>query len=89
MFSCECSKSFRDSFFIEQLQWLLLNKILLSESLEFSKKKVSGEIAFALISLFQEQMQEPASKSTTTRAFVFFVKFTEFSYQKIFETRSR
>ena len=33
------------------------------------KKEVSGEIAFALISLFHVQLQEPASRSTTTRAF--------------------
>ena len=33
---------------------------------EFTRKKVSGEIAFALISLFHVQIQEPASRSTTT-----------------------
>ena len=54
---------------------------------EFLKKKVSGEIAFALISLFHVQMQEPASRST--RAFVFPAKFAEFYYRKIFEARSR
>ena len=32
---------------------------------EFSKKKVSGEIAFDLISLFHVQIQEPTSRSTT------------------------
>ena len=42
---------------------------------EFLKKKVNGEIAFTLISLFNVQIQEPASRSTTTRAFVFFTKF--------------
>ena len=56
---------------------------------EFLKKKVSGEIAFALISLFHVQIPEPASRSTTTRAFVFLPKFAEFYYLKIFETRSR
>ena len=30
---------------------------------ECSRKKVSGEIAFALINLFQVQIQEPASRS--------------------------
>ena len=55
---------------------------------EFLKKKVSGEIAFDLISLFHVQIQEPASRSTTTRAFVFLAKFAEFYYHKIFETRS-
>ena len=44
---------------------------------EFLKKKVSGEIAFALINLFQAQIQEPANRSTTTRAFVFLAKFAE------------
>ena len=39
------------------------------------KKKVSGEIAFALISLFNLQIQEPASKPTATRAFAFLAKF--------------
>ena len=53
------------------------------------KKKVSGEIAFALISLFHVQIQEPASRSTTTRAFVFLAKFAEFYYHKIFQTRIR
>ena len=33
---------------------------------EFTRKKVSGEIAFVLISLFHVQIQEPASRSTTT-----------------------
>ena len=61
---------------------------LVSEK-NFLKKKVSGEIAFALISLFQVQIQEPASRSTTTRAFVFLAKFAEFYYHKIFEARSR
>ena len=44
---------------------------------EFLEKKVSGEIAFALINLFQAQIQEPANRSTTTRAFVFLAKFSE------------
>ena len=52
------------------------------------KTKVSREIAFVLISLFHVQIQEPASRSTTTRAFVFLPKFAEFYYHKIFETRS-
>ena len=32
------------AFFIEQLQWLLLNYVLVSEK-NFKKKKVSGQIA--------------------------------------------
>ena len=43
------------------------------------KKKVNGEIVFALISLFHVQIQEPVSRSTSTRVY----------YQKIFETKSR
>ena len=56
---------------------------------EFLKKKVSGEIALELIRLFHVQIQEPTSRSTTTRAYVFLAKFADFSYHKIFETRSR
>ena len=55
---------------------------------EFLKSKVSGEIAFELISLFHVQIQEPTSRSTTMRAFAFLAKFAEFYYHKIFETRS-
>ena len=52
---------------------------------EFVKKKVSGEIAFDVISFFHVQIQEPTRRSTTTRAFVFPAKS---HYPKIFETRS-
>ena len=51
---------------------------------EFVKKKVSGEIAFDVISLFHVQIQQPKGRST--RAFVFPAKLY---YHKIFETRSR
>ena len=52
---------------------------------EFVKKKVSGEIAFDVISLFHVQIQEPKKRcSTTTRAVVFPAKCC---YHKIFETR--
>ena len=56
---------------------------------EFSKKKVSGEIAFELISLFHVQIQEPTSRSTTTGAFAILAKFAEFYDHKIFEIRTR
>ena len=49
---------------------------------EFLKKKVSGEIAFELITLFHVQIQEPTNTPTTTRAFVFLAKFAEFYYHK-------
>ena len=45
-------------------------------------KKVNGEIAFALISLFHVQIQEPASRSTTTTTFVFLAKFIIAKYLK-------
>ena len=74
------------TFLIEQLWWLLLNYILVSAK-KILKKKVSGEIASELISLFHVQIQELASRSTTSRAFVSLAKFSEFYYDKIFETR--
>ena len=52
---------------------------------EFVKKKVSGEIAFDVISLFHVQIQEPIRHSSTTGVFIFPAKFY---YRKIFETRS-
>ena len=57
--------------FIEQFWWLLLASV----RKEFLKKKVNDEIAFGLISLFHVQIQEPASRSTATKAFAFLVKF--------------
>ena len=45
-------------------------------------------MAFALISLFHTQIQEPPSRSTTTRAFVFLAKFAEFYYHKIIEKKN-
>ena len=53
---------------------------------EFAKKKVSGEIDFAVISLFHVQIQESTRRSTTMGAFVFPAKSY---YHKIFETRSQ
>ena len=46
--------------------------------------KVSGEIAFGLISLFHVQIKEPTRSSITTRAFVFPAKFiTKFLKQEV------
>ena len=42
---------------------------MFSHQKEFLKKKVIGEIAFDLITLFHVQMQEPTRSSTTTRVF--------------------
>ena len=85
MFSQKYSKSFRDSFFLRTSP---VATFALSFSIRrfFFKKKVNGEISFVLINLFQVQIQEPASRSTTMRAFVFLAKFTESYYHKIFET---
>ena len=53
---------------------------------EFQKDKVSGETAFALISLFYIPTQKPASRATTNGAFIILVKFAKFYYRKMFET---
>ena len=87
LFSCEHSKSFRDSFFIEQLPWLFLNYVLVSEK-NFLQKKLVDRLPFDLINLFHVKIQEPTNRSTTTTAFVFLAKFTECYYRKIFKTRS-
>ena len=86
LFSCEYSKNFRNNFFyrttpVDAFEWRSIRK-------EFLKKKVSGEITFDIITLFNVQIQEPTSRSPTTRAYVFLAKFAEFYYHKIFETRS-
>ena len=75
------------AFFVEQIWWLFLNYVLVSERI--LKKKISGEIDFDLISLFHVQIQELTSRSTTTRAFVFLAKFAEVYNHKIFGERSR
>ena len=74
----------RTAFFIE-LQWLLLNNVLVFRE-EFKEKKVSGEIAYALINLLHVQIQKPGIRSTTLRAFLFLAKFGEFYYRKKIET---
>ena len=58
-----------------------MNEVLVSEK-NLKKRKVTGEIAFALISLFHVQVQEPVSRSTTTRAFVFFQNLQNFIITK-------
>ena len=52
------------------------------------RKKVTAEIAFALINLFHVQIEEPASSSTTTRIFVFLATFAAF-YYKMLKTRNQ
>ena len=87
VFLVNISKVLETAFFIEQLWWLLLNYVLVFRK-EFKEKKVSGEIVFALISLFHVQIEKPTSRPTTLRAFVFLAKLAEFYYHKKFETRS-
>ena len=62
-------------------------KVAFSIRKKFKIKKVSAEIAYALISLFYVKIQQLAKRSTTMRAFVFLASFAEFHYHKIFETR--
>ena len=64
-------------------------EVSLSIRKEVLEKKISRWISFALINLFYVQIQAPASRSTTTKAFVFLAEFAEVYYHKIFETRSR
>ena len=73
VFSCEYSKSFTNNFFYRTNTVAAFEFYVLVS--EFLKKKVSGKIAFDLISLFHVQIQEPKRSSTTTRAFVFPSKF--------------
>ena len=48
---------------------------------------MSGEIAFDLIRICHAQIREPASRSTTTRVFVFLAIFAEFYYHKYLEKK--
>ena len=57
-------------------------EVSFSISKELKKVKVNGEIAFTLISMFHIQMQEPASRSTTVRTFVFLAKCIFAKYLK-------
>ena len=77
MFSCGYSKSFRDSF-LYRTTLVAAFEVSFSITKEFLKKKVNVKLAFALISLFRVQIQDFASRSSTTRAFVFLSKFAEF-----------
>ena len=87
MFSCEYSEPFRCSFFIEQLRWLLLNYLLVSEKKNKKRKLTERLVSFALIGLLHPphvQAPEPASMSTTTKAFVchLFLNFIIAKYLK-------
>ena len=57
---------------MEQFRWLLINYVLVSERI---LKKENGKIAFDLISLSHVKIQEPTSRSATTRVFVFLAKY--------------
>ena len=81
--SCEYSKSFRNSFFYS-ITPVPAFELYFSIRKEFLQK-VSGEIAFELVSLFHVQIQEPISRSTTMRALVFLGKFAQFYITKYFK----
>ena len=68
------------AFLIEQLEWLFLKYVLVSEK--------NLKCVFALIMSFYVHIKELARMSTTTRAFVFPEKFAGFYDHRIFETRS-
>ena len=57
-------KALRSAFFYRTSS-LSAFEVSFSIRKKFSKKKSNGEIAFALISLFHVQIQEPANRSTT------------------------
>ena len=88
-FPVNCAKFLRTPFLqnnsgrllqLLQQSWRSEFSVLVSERI--LKKKVSGEIAFDLISLFHVQIQDPTRSWTTMRAFVFPSKLK-------FDTRSR
>ena len=81
MCSCEYSKSYRNNFFNGTTP-VDAFELCFSIRKEFLKKKINGEIAYELISLFPVQMQEPTSRSTTTRAFVFLQNLLNFIIPK-------
>ena len=70
------------AFFIQQLNPVAAFEVSFSIRKRIKKKKVNGGIAFALISLFHVQIQEPTTRSTTTRAFLFLAKFIVTQYLK-------
>ena len=80
-FSCAYYKSFRDCFFY-RTTLVAAFEVSFSIRNEFLKKKVNGEIAFVVINLFHMQIQKPASRSTTTKAFVFLAKSIVAKYLK-------
>ena len=70
MFSCEYSKSFRNSFFIEQLWWLLLNYVLVLERI-FKKE-----------SYWRDCLNTRAYKQVNHHSSICLAKFAEFYYHK-------
>ena len=80
-------RDYNTSVFLWIFQNYFWSKFLYQKK-NFKRKKVSGEIAFVLITLFHVQIQEAAKRSTTTRAVVFHAKFAEFYYHKTFGTWS-
>ena len=74
-------KALRSAFFYRTSS-LSAFEVSFSIRKKFSKKKSNGEIAFALISLFHVQIQEPANRSTTMP---FLQNFS--NYHKIYVTK--
>ena len=81
MLSCEYSKSFRGSFFYRTTP-VAASELSFSIRKEYDKNKVSGEIFFALIRLVFVQIQESASRSTTTEHLSFFQNLLNFIIAK-------
>ena len=79
--TCKYSISFRDRFFYRTTPDAAF-EISFSIRKNEEKKKLSGEITFALIRLFYVQIQGPANRSTTTKAFVFFQNLMNFTITK-------
>ena len=66
------------AFFVEQFRLLSFNYVLVSEKIFLKRKLMERLMAFDLNSMFHVQIQEPTCRSTTTKAFVFLIKFAKF-----------
>ena len=86
VFSCEYSKSFSNNFFYRATTVAAFD-LCFSFRKNLKKKKVSGEIAFDLISLFHVQINTRAYKKFNYHDSIVFP--AKFYYHKIFETRRR
>ena len=69
------------------LQWLMNSNMVKPK--KFGPLHLVYCFTVPLISLFHVKIQEPTSRSTTTRAIAFLAKFAECYYHKTFDARSR